>query len=142
VRALPWTYLPGYRRFRVDQTGPGARLASGDGRQLPVFFRTLLWLFCLFHCLVIPCLLLFCLLFLCLFSLWLRLFGLSLRWFRVWLRCLLRKYSRGHQGKDPKQNPVNASLPHRPSCFFARLRRSAIHLTTSASSGTIRLYAS
>src|SRR2546426_5923894 len=83
-----------------------------------------------------------CLFLLCLFCLCLRLFGLSLCCFRLWLRCLLREYSRGRQGKDPKQNPVNASLPHRSSCLFARLRRSAIHLATSASSGTIRLYAS
>src|SRR4029077_12682408 len=108
----------------------------------PVFFRLLLRLFSEFHWLVIPFLLLFFLLFLFLFSLWLRLFGLSLCCFCLRLRCLLREQSRGHQGKDPKENPMNASHPHRPSCFFARLRRSAIHLTTSASSGTILLYAS
>src|SRR5262249_8313181 len=108
------------------------RLSSGDGRQLPLFFRLWLRFFSLFLGLLLPCL----------FCLCPSLFGLSLCCFRFWLGRLLREYSRGRQGEDPKQNPVNASLPHRSSGFFARLRRSAIHLTTSASSGTIRLYAS
>src|SRR5207245_9878771 len=125
-RALLGSDDQSFRCFLIAQNGHAERLASGDGRQLPVFFRLLLWLFSLFHCLVIPCLLLFCLLFLCLFSLWLRLFGLSLCWCRVWLRCLLRKYSRGHQGKDPRQSPVYVSHTHRASCFLARLVGSAV----------------
>src|SRR5205807_10023304 len=116
-RALPGNDDQCFRRFLIAQNGHAERLSSGDGGQLRVFFRLWLSLFSLFLCLFLLCL------------------------FRLWLRCLLRECSRGRQGKDRKQNPVNASLPHRSSGFFARLRRSAIHLTTSASSGTIRLYA-
>jgi len=56
----------------------------------------------------------------------------------------LRKTFQTRQGKDRKQRPVNeqpVSL-HGFSFWLAPVRRSAIHLVTSASSGTIRLYAS
>src|SRR5262249_46777526 len=127
-RALPGNDDQRLRRFLIAQNGHAERLSSGDGDQLTVFF-----------------------------CLCLRIFSLSLCCFRLWLRCLrlflvslilalrsivlLCENSRGRQGQDRKQYPVNeqhVSL-HGFSFWLPRLRRSAIHLVTSVSSSTIRL---
>src|SRR5262249_7933524 len=130
-RAFPRNDHQRLGRFLIAQDRHTKRLSSGDGNQLTV-------------------LLLLCLRF---FSLSLCSFRLSLHCFRLILVLvslgrrsivLLRKNSRGRQDKDRKQRPVNeqrVSL-HGFSFWLPRLRRSAIHLVTSASSGTIRLYAS